>query len=111
MSAGLAALIGGERIPEESVGYGVMVILTLSSFSGAMAAAGRIRRRRLLICLLSAGIYYGILLAMTALFFGGQYSGAGVTALMVLCGAGLAILTGLRDGRGGKRPKIKGAYR
>ena len=35
-------------------------------------------------CLAAGGGYYLCLLAITALFFGGQYQGVGVTALMVL---------------------------
>ena len=34
----------------------------------------------------------GMALAVTAVFFGGQYQGMGVTALMVLCGSVLVIL-------------------
>lgn len=111
LAALVAKLVETERLEEGGIGYGVMVILLLSSFTGAMVSAVRIKRQRLLVCLLSSVIYLGILLSMTALFFGGQYSGVGVTAILVLCGGALAILVGLRGERGGKRPKIKGAYR
>ena len=103
----LAKLMEGEKLPGNGMGYGVMVMLLLASFLGAMAAFGKIKRQRVLVCLASGGIYFGILLSITALFFGGQYSGVGVTALLILCGSGLAALLGLRENRGGKRRKIK----
>ncbi len=115
LTLGLAAL-GAKLIDlgyfqENAIGYFAMVILLGASFAGAMVAAGKIKRRRLLVCLLSGTVYFCILLSMTALFFGGQYSGVGVTGLMVLCGVGLSILAGFRGSRGGKHRKIKGVYR
>lgn len=106
-SAVLAKLVSGEAMAESSIGYGVMVMLVLAAFLGAMVAFGRIKRRRMLVCLVSGAIYFAVLLSMTALFFGGQFSAVGVTALLILCGSALAALLGLRDNRGGKRRKIK----
>lgn len=111
LAAITAKLIEREYLKENAIGYCAMGILAMSSFLGAMTAAAKIKRRRLMICMLSATIYLGLLLSMTGLFFGGQYSGVGVTALMVLCGAGLAILAGLGGQRGGKFRKKTGAYR
>lgn len=92
LSALAAWLILNGRLPENSVGYCAMVILLLSSMAGAATAVGKIKRRRFQMGLASGGIYYGSLLAATALFFGGIYDGMGVTALMVLCGCALVIL-------------------
>lgn len=103
----LAKLIEAETLPETSIGYGVMVLLLLASFVGALVASGRIKRQRLLVCLASGLIYFLLLLSMTALFFGGQYSAVWQTALLVLCGSMLAAMMHLREKRGGKRPKIK----
>lgn len=100
----IAWIVNGELMPEENIGYGIMMVLLAASFAGAMAANSRIRRRRALICLMSGGVYLLMLMAMTALFFGGQYSGVGETALMVFCGAALSIFPGLqKNNRGGKR--------
>ena len=96
-------LIFKEALGENTVGYCSMAILTISSFAGAAFSAGRIKRRRLLMCGLSGVIYYALLLATTALFFGGQYQGMGVTALMVSCGCGLAVLMGMGQGRRPRR--------
>lgn len=106
-SAILAKLIDANVFPETSIGYGVMVILLLESFLGALLAFAKIRRQRLLVCMATGLIQFLLLLSMTALFFGGQYSGVGVTALLILCGSALAALLGLRENRGGKMRKIR----
>lgn len=106
-AAVLAWMVAEERMPETGIGYGVMILLLLASFAGAMVSWGKIKRQRMLVCVLSGAIYFGILLAITALFFGGQYSAVGVTGLLVLCGSALAAMAGLRQGRGTKHPKIK----
>lgn len=103
----LAKMMDAEWIGEERIGYGVMGMLLLASYLTAAISFGKIKRRRLLVCLCSGGIYFGILLSMTALLFGGEYSGVGVTALLIACGVILAILPGFQQRRGGKRPKIK----
>lgn len=94
LSAGAAWLILTGKLPEDAVGYCAMVILLASSAAGAATAISRIKRLRFQMGLASGGIYYGCLLAVTALFFGGIYDGMGVTALMVLCGSALVILLG-----------------
>ena len=106
-SAILAKLVDGEWLEEGNVGYGIMGMLLLASYLAAMVSYGKIKRQRLLVCLSTGGIYFGLLLSITALFFGGQYSGVGVTALLIVCGAILAILPGFSQKRGGKHPKLK----
>lgn len=99
-----AWLVARESIPESGIGYCAMVILLLAGIAGSAVAVERIKRRRMLVCMLSGGIYYACLLGMTALFFGGQYQGMGVTALMVFCGVMLVLLAGIRrEGRGDYR--------
>lgn len=104
-------LVSGEMIPESGIGYGSMVILLGASVLGAAAAAGKIKHRRLFVCGMSGVIYYGTLLAITALFFGGQYQGMGVTALVVLAGCGIVILLGMKQGRRGVRRRNKIRHR
>lgn len=106
-----AWLIGNEKIPEQSIGYCSMFILLAASFLGAWIAAAKIKHRRLYISILSGLIYYCILLAVTALFFGGQYQAMGVTALVVLAGCMSAALIGLKGERGGRRRAGKRKYR
>lgn len=103
----IAKLVDRETIGEGSIGYGILIVMILASWLGSLVSYGRIKRRRAVVCLAAGGIYFLVLLSFTALFFGGEYSGVGVTALLIFCGSMLAVLPGLRQNRGGKRPKIK----
>ena len=62
-------------------------------------------------CLLTGVCYYLALLAMTALFFGGQYSALGVTALAVLAGSGGAALLSILTEKSKNNHGRKMAYR
>ena len=106
-SAVLAKLVDMEIIPQDKIGYGIMALLLLCAFLGANEACRRVKRQYLIVSAISAGFYYSMLLSVTALFFGGQYSGMGVTAVLVLCGSLLAVFlrSGNREGR--KRRKIR----
>lgn len=110
-SAVIAKLIDGEYAKEGWMGYGVMIVLMIGSFLGAVVAAGKIKRQRLCVCALSGLLHFAMLMSITALFFGGQYEAVGVTAVLVMGGALLAALVGGRPGRGGKRKKYKMANR
>ena len=82
------------------MGYGIILTLLLSTIIGAWISVGRIQRLRMQMCMLSGLCYYLTLLAMTALFFGGQYSGVGITALVVVGGCGTVAILGLGGGKG-----------
>ena len=88
-----AFLVEIEKITWMNTGYAVMVILLLSSWVGAVVTAERVKRQRMMMCVTSGGIYFIILLMFTALFFGGQYSGVGETALLVFCGSILGVFS------------------
>lgn len=107
----LAKLIESEKMPWESVGYGILALLLISSFLGSVSAYSKIKRQRLMVCLLSGFIYFGILLSITALLFGGQYEAVGETAALVFAGSGTAGLLGLKEKRGGKRKIGRQRYR
>lgn len=102
-----ANLIGREVLSWNRCGYAVMVILLLSSWGGAMVAAGKIKRQRLLVCLGSGAIYFIMLLLATALFFGGQYSGVGETGLLIFCGSMLGSFVRLEGKNRRKGRKIR----
>lgn len=101
-----AFLINTEKLAWKNTGYAVIAILILSSWIGAMVTAGRVKRQRLAMCMASGGVYFAILLASTALFFGGQYSGVGETALLVFCGSLVAVFSGYRGKSGRISKKI-----
>lgn len=87
-----AKLIDAGRMSWNASGYAVMIILVLSAWIGATTAAGMVKRQRLMVCLSSGVVYFSILMILTGLFFGGQYSGVGETALLILCGSMFGIL-------------------
>lgn len=102
-----AHLINREILSWDHSGYGVMVILLLSAWAGAAVTAAKIKRRKAVMCIGAGTAYFLLLMAMTALFFGGQYSGVGETGLMIFCGSMLGILTGIREKRRGKTVKFR----
>ena len=105
LGAGLTAkLISMEVLRENAIGYGAMIIVLLASIGGAGIAVNKVKKRMLQVVVLVGILYYGMLLAMTALFFGGQYQGMGVTALLILAGCGVVVLIA------GKEKKTK-SYR
>ena len=103
-SAVAAWLMLNRRISPDSVGYCAVVILLLASISGAVVAVKRIKRLRFQMCMAAGAVYYVCLLAITALFFGGNYYGLGMTGMMIFCGCCTAAL--LQPGQG-RRPKMK----
>lgn len=108
--AALAAwLLATEKIGESSAGYAAMVILALAAAFDALTAVYLIKKQRLQVSMLSGVCYYLTLLAMTALFFGGQYRGMGVSAIIVL--AISAIIAFLPTKNGTARGKRKRVYR
>lgn len=109
-AAVLAYLIVNETISQEGIGYGTMIILTVSSALGALAACLTIQQKRAIVCGLTGIGYYLILLLITVFVFGGEFAGVGVSAVMVLLGVGLAILAGIRKKGSGRKLKIP-AYR
>lgn len=102
----VAWMIHRGLLQQQSVGYGAMGILLVSAVIGAAVAKGKIKRRLVMAALLTGLCYYFCLLSMTALFFGGQYSGMGVTGLLILGGSGTAALMGKSGNRRGKKLRI-----
>lgn len=101
----IAVLISREVIAPDSIGYGSMAVLLMSSLLGGCTAAALIKHRKAMVCGLTGLGYYGLLLCATALLFGGQYQGMGVTGAVIACGTGMAILLSAREP--GKRKMSK----
>lgn len=106
----LAWLITAEKMGESAVGYGAMVVLLLSAILGSWTASAKIGRLRTQVCLITGGIYYLVLLSITALFFGGQYQGMGVAAILVIAGSGVTALLGIREKKSRKNKIKKRAF-
>ncbi len=97
-------MVDGGVLSQNSMGYVAMAVIFIAAFTGSVIAMNRMKEKRLMVSTLSAGVYYLLLLGMTALFFGGQYKGLGVTALLVLAGAVAPALL-IQQGRGGVKRK------
>ena len=110
-SSVVSFLIHHELIQETAMVYGVIILLLASSYAGGVTGYGKAKEKRLLVSMLSALFYFLILMAMTAIIFGGKYSGIGVTGMVIFCGAALAALPKKERSRGGKRHKIKNPSR
>lgn len=91
----LAKLLDSQKIIWEQAGYWIMGMLFVSAFAGAKAANGVIRRQRLVITLMSGALYWGLLLCLTALFFGGNFDAVPETALVIIAGSGCAAMVSL----------------
>ena len=106
MAAMTAYLEGRGILGYDAVGYCLMLTLLLSSLAGALTAARKVKRIRFGVCMASALCYFLTLMVLTALFFGGQYSGIGVTGLVILGGAAAASFLG-RSGKRSTSVRIK----
>lgn len=108
VGAALAAwLVLTERIGEEHIGWGSMIILISASAIGTAAAWRCIRHKRWMVVGLTAAGYYVSLLC-TALAFGAGFTGMGTTAALVALGGGIAQIPALfGGGSGARRHKIK----
>ena len=107
----LGKLLQSELLGWDGAGYWIMAMVLISAFWGALISAACIKRQRILVCGLAGLVYFGFLLSLTALFFGGQFEGVGVTAALVFGGCGTAGLLGMRENRGGKKGKRRKRYR
>jgi len=96
LSLGLAGLISRERLQWEQIGYGIFIILFISALLGAAVSVNAVKRQRLMIAMGSGLLFWAMLIAITALFFGGQYDGMLVTGLIILAASGTVALMGLR---------------
>lgn len=103
----LAHMVSGEQLAVESLGYVIGATQLVATLIGTCVAATVVKHRRAQVCMLVGAGYFLTLLGCNALFFGGQYSGVGVTALVVLLGTTAAACIGLRPKRGRSPWKAK----
>ena len=107
-SVALTFALAGETLPVETMGYGVMAVLFVAAFVSSVVAMWCIKHRKMQVSLITAGAYLLVLLAMNALFFGGQYEGVGATVLVVAIAGTAAGFVGSGGGKTAKHHrKIK----
>ena len=100
-----------EIIKDEQIGYIVMGILAVAAFYGCTVSAQTIKRQRLLVCALGGLSYFAFLLSMTALFFGGQYSGVGASMIVIAAGTAASVILGIPRRKSVIRMRKKRGYR
>lgn len=106
-TAVIAGITAKGIIQETQIGYAIMILLIAASWIGSLTTWRKTKRQKILVCFLSGGLYYCMLLLSTLLFFGGQYHGVGETALLIFCGSTLAVFVKLRRTNHRKRRKLK----
>ena len=102
-----AWMLSREHVSENGTPYATVIILLMSTVLGSVIANGVVKEKRLVVSLLASAGYLLVLLACTALFFGGRYQGVGVTALVVLAGSGSVALIGAKS----KNAHTKNGYK
>ena len=98
-SAAIALCLDGEQISWQQAGYWIMAMLFTVSFLGGKCAYACIKRQRLMVSLMSGVLYWAILLCVTALFFGGDYSAVGETLAIIGAGSGTSALLRMPAGK------------
>lgn len=88
----LAKLIDSGVMPMEKVGYGSMAAVLSAVFAGASVAGRKAGHMVMQAAVISGVAYFLCLLLVNALFFGGSYSGIGVTLILVSLATGMAVL-------------------
>ena len=106
----IANFLNSEKITWEQAGYWIMGMLFTASFIGGKSAIMATKRQKILISIMSGILYWGLLLCMTALFFGGDFNSVWETAGIVLAGCGSAALLTVPAGKK-NRKKVRGCYR
>lgn len=98
MSAAIfTCLIAGQQLEETALAPASVITILLSTFVGAMVSAGKVGKRRLIVCVCSGGFYFLSLLCCNILFFEGQFRGLPAAILVVLGSSTVAGLLGLRQ--------------
>lgn len=88
----IAKLLDSEVISMDKVGYASMASVLSAVFVGATLAGRRAGHMVVQAAAISGAGYFVCLLLVNALFFGGSYTGLGVTLILVVLATGLSIL-------------------
>ena len=88
----IAKSIHIEKITWEQAGYWIMITIFVASFLGGKYAIKLIKHQNLMISIAAGIIYWGLLLCITALFFGGKFDAVLETAGIILSGSVSAAL-------------------
>lgn len=96
IAAIVAFLVAGERVSEDFANPAAVIVLLASSFACAMIAGEMMGQKRMIVCVISGGIYYLSLICANMLFFDGSFRGLLGAALTVM---GSCVIAGLLQTR------------
>ncbi len=92
LSMAIAHSLNAEWITWEQAGYWIMGMLFAASFISCKCAIVLIKRQRFAISIMSGIVYWGLLLIITALLWGGDFSAVWETAGLIAAGSGCSAL-------------------
>ena len=110
LSAVIAGSLNTEKMTWEQAGYWIMAMLFTASYIGSKYAIITIKRQRFAVSAMLGLLYWGMLLCITALFFGGNYGAIWETAGLIGAGCGTAALLSVPTGKKSNR-KTRRVYR
>lgn len=99
----MSQLVLTDKIDVSALGYGSMILLPLASAVSAWIAVGIIKRKRMQVCIISGGTYFAMLGLINIFFFGGQFNGGLITAVLILVGVLCVGLLGMKGERGSRK--------
>lgn len=111
LTAILSSLILQERIQEQSLGYGVLCILTAVPMLGGITACRFIKRRKLLVCALGGALYCGLLMVAAAILFRGKLQEILPCIAPIAGGSGVAAIWSQRNKPAKKRKRAQANLR
>lgn len=88
----ITLLVSNELISDQSMDYGVLALTMLSAILGCSVSNVVAKRRLLIVSVCTAVTFLLVLISITAIFYGGQYSAIPVTALVILGGGVSSVL-------------------
>lgn len=100
----LTTLVLNRSIPEDRIKYFVLALIVFSTFLGTWIGRKGAGESKNIVCFVTGMVIFCTLLLLTAVLFGGRYTGVGETGLLILCGCVLPIFV-KPDGKKKKKPR------
>ena len=90
-------LIWKQIIPENVIGYVAAVIVIIPSVLGSWVTAAKAKKGKLFYAMMTALLYFGLMMLITAVFFGAQYEAVAEVAVLVAVGAVIGGVLSLKE--------------
>lgn len=103
----ISALVSNESITESSVSVWSVAVRTVAAFAGSAVSTALLKQRLLMVSAITGAGYLLLLLACTALFFGGEYRGFWVGSILIMVSSMICAFLPLIKGKKGIRKHHK----